>query len=82
MSEFVFPTQKQWDVLRELGLTEGHSKVVIRPDVQQKLLAAGYAPDNLPDALPDGYVSGEDPDVALEVISSPRHILIDHLDLE
>ena len=83
MSELVFPTQKQWSTLRELGLTEhSHNKVIIRPDVQAKLLASGYAPDNLPEQLPEGYVVGEDPDVSFEVISSTEDLLINHLDLQ
>lgn len=83
MAELVFPTYEDWRTLRKLGLTEhSHDKVIVSPDVSQKLIAQGYDPDDIRYAIEDaGIVVAEDPDISLELITSLRHILIDHLDL-
>lgn len=74
MAQSVIPTQEQWNVLRELGLTTEASVVIVSPAMAQK----HNLTDEMVDEISEDYDFGGDPDCWVEIVVDDDHYFIDH----
>ena len=70
MAKVVIPTDEQWEVLKDLGLTSGNMIVLIRPDIAKAVDIDGTEPEFAT------YEFGGDPDVWLDIVTSKDHYVL------
>ena len=70
----VIPTEEQWLVLRDLGLTWNTATAIIHPDVAREF-EKQYG-KKIDDAILGEYDFSGDPDMTAEVVLSLNHMLI------
>lgn len=74
MAQVIIPTEEQWAVLRDLGLTTSPRAVIVSPRMAYKLNLT----NELAEAIAEDYDFGGDPDCWVEVVVSEDHYFIDH----